>query len=113
LARFGFIRASEKPWLFDLESYRVEGDFMKVVSVSVAKAQFSSLLRRVALGEEITIAKRGVPIARLVPAYPAGGRRKLGFYAGRIWIADDFDASLADEVLDAFEGRAPGTRKKS
>jgi prevent-host-death family protein len=40
---------------------------MKQVNIREAKAQFSRLLRRVAAGEEITIANRGVPVARLVP----------------------------------------------
>ncbi len=31
------------------------------------KRSFRRLLRRVAAGEEITIANRGVPVARLVP----------------------------------------------
>jgi prevent-host-death family protein len=39
----------------------------KVFSITEAKAQFSKLLRRVRAGEEITITKYGVPVARLVP----------------------------------------------
>jgi hypothetical protein len=32
--------------------------------------------------------------------------RRLGVDAGRIEIADDFDAPLPDELLAAFEGRS-------
>ena len=32
-------------------------------------------------------------------------RRKLGAYPGKIWIADDFNAPLPEEILSAFEGR--------
>jgi prevent-host-death family protein len=39
----------------------------KVFSITEAKAQFSKLVRRAAAGEEITITKWGVPVARLVP----------------------------------------------
>jgi prevent-host-death family protein len=39
----------------------------KVFSITEAKAQFSKLLRRATAGEEITITKWGVPVARLVP----------------------------------------------
>jgi prevent-host-death family protein len=42
-------------------------DMKKVFSITKAKAQFSKLLRRAAAGEEITITKWGVPVARLVP----------------------------------------------
>jgi hypothetical protein len=27
---------------------------------------------------------------------------------GEIWMAEDFDAPLPDDLLDAFEGRKPG-----
>ena len=35
-------------------------------------------------------------------------RRRLGMYRGKFKIADDFDASLPEEVLRAFEGRLGG-----
>ncbi len=86
---------------------------MKQVSVREAKTQLSKLLRHVAAGEEICIANRGVPVARLVPV-PAGDRkRSLGAYGDTIKIADDFDAPLPDEILDAFEGVRSTTAKKS
>ncbi len=40
---------------------------MKTVNTHAAKAQFSRPLKRVALGEQITIASRGTAVARLVP----------------------------------------------
>jgi prevent-host-death family protein len=82
----------------------------KEVNTHEAKTQLSRLLRRVAAGEEITIANRGVPVARLIPV---PGQRKLGAYGETIKIADDFDAPLPDEVLNAFEGRALRKRKKT
>ena len=85
----------------------------KVFSITEAKAQFSKLLRRVAAGEEITITKRGVPVARLVPVQAQKGKRRLGFYEGKLTIPDDFDAPLPDEILDAFEGKSKQGRRKS
>lgn len=85
---------------------------MKAVNTHEAKTRFSALLRRVAAGEEITIANRGVPVARLVPVPPAKPQRKLGIFGGTIKISDDFDAPLPDEILDLFEGRKPRKRKK-
>lgn len=78
---------------------------MKSVNTHEAKTQFSRLLRRVAAGEEITIANRGVPVARLVPVRSDKPRRKLGELEGQIWISDDFDAPLPEDILAAFEGR--------
>jgi prevent-host-death family protein len=78
---------------------------MKKVNTHEAKTQLSRLLRRVASGEEITISNRGVPVARLVPVRPEGGQRVLGDLRGKIWMAQDFDAPLPEELLSAFEGR--------
>jgi len=85
---------------------------MKTVNTHEAKTRFSSLLRRVATGEEITIANRGVPVARLVPVL-SGKTRKLGAFRGQMVISDDFDAPLPEEILDSFEGRTRRPRKKS
>ncbi|MCA9928027.1 MAG: type II toxin-antitoxin system Phd/YefM family antitoxin [Anaerolineales bacterium] len=74
-----------------------------VVNVHEAKTHFSKLIKRVSLGEEIIIAKSGQPVARLVPLKASQSKRVPGSAKGQIWIADDFDAPLPDEILDAFE----------
>ena len=86
---------------------------MKTVNVHQAKSQLSRLLRAVATGEEIIIANRGVPVARLSPAAKEGPKRKLGDMAGQIWIADDFDAPLSGDLLGFFEGREAEKPKRS
>jgi prevent-host-death family protein len=83
----------------------------KAVNTHEAKTQFSRLLKRVAAGEEITIANRGVPVARLVPVLSQESKRQLGAYGDTIKIADDFDGPLPDEILDLFEGRRRRRRK--
>jgi len=57
----------------------------------------------VAAGEEVVIAKAGVPVARLVPVVLPVDQRPLGTEKGRVFIADDFDAPLPAEVLNSFE----------
>ena len=47
---------------------------MDSVGAFDAKTHLSELLERVARGEEITITRRGRPIARLVPVEPSGMR---------------------------------------
>ena len=74
-----------------------------VVNIHEAKTHLSRLLQRVAAGEEVTIARSGVPVARLVALEPKA-KRPLGFARGEIWIADDFDAPLPDDLLAAFYG---------
>jgi len=75
---------------------------MPKYNVHEAKTQLSKLLERVAAGEEVIIAKSGVPVARLVPAAPVPAR-PLGTEKGRVFIADDFDAPLPKDILKAFE----------
>jgi prevent-host-death family protein len=73
------------------------------VNIHEAKTHLSRLLQRVAAGEEVTIARSGVPVARLVAVEPKA-KRPLGFARGEIWIADDFDAPLPDDLLKLFYG---------
>jgi prevent-host-death family protein len=44
---------------------------MQTVGADEAKTHLPALLNRVATGEEITITRHGVPVAKLVPAPPA------------------------------------------
>ena len=75
------------------------------VNIHEAKTHLSRLLQRVAAGEEVTIARAGVPVARLVAVQgPPKKIRPLGMDRGRIWVADDFDAPLPDDLLKTFYG---------
>src|SRR6266403_1903950 len=85
---------------------------MKKVNTHEAKTQLSRLLRRVAAGEEITIANRGVPVARLIPVTAEETTRKLGLFRGQMTIPEDFDAPLPEDILDAFGGKVPRTKTK-
>jgi len=77
------------------------------VNIHQAKTHLSRLLQRVAAGEEITIAHAGVPVARLVAIEPKKRKiRPLGMDRGRVWVADDFDAPLPEDLLAAFYGGA-------
>ncbi|MDB9421913.1 type II toxin-antitoxin system Phd/YefM family antitoxin [Microcystis aeruginosa] len=80
---------------------------METVNIHQAKTNLSLLLSRVELGEEIIIANRGVPIARLVPIRTSLGRRSsLGQDRGKFIVPDDFNAPLPEDILVAFEGGA-------
>ena len=77
------------------------------VNIHEAKTHLSRLLRRVAAGEEVTIARAGVPVAKLIAAGPQSKLRPMGMDEGKIWIAEDFDAP--DPVLEALFNDAPIT----
>ena len=76
------------------------------VNIHEAKTHLSKLLHRVMAGEEIIIAKAGQPVARLIPFAQEPERRTPGSARGKISMADDFDAPLPNEILDAFEGNS-------
>jgi prevent-host-death family protein len=76
---------------------------LREVNVHDAKTHLSRLLRRVAAGEEIVIARAGVPVARLVPVEQRPAR-VFGIDHGRFEVPEDFDAPLPDDVLRNFEG---------
>ena len=78
---------------------------MKRVNIHEAKTQFSRLVDAAAAGEEIIIAKAGVPAARLGPIVQTKPSRRFGVLKGKVVIADDFDAPLPEDVLADFEGR--------
>ena len=75
----------------------------KTVNVHEAKTHLSRLLARVERGDEIVIARSGRPVARLIPLRSKTPERVLGGARGEVWIADDFDAPLPDDVLADFE----------
>ena len=75
----------------------------RVVNVHEAKTHLSRLLAEVERGHEVTIARAGRPVARLVPAEPPL-RRELGLERGQIWISEDFDEPMPDEWYDEWYG---------
>lgn len=75
---------------------------MEFVNVHHAKTHLSRLLEKIALGEEVVIAKNGRPVAKLVP-FPREPRRP-GRLAGKIRMSPDFDAPLPEAIAAAFRG---------
>jgi len=64
----------------------------------------AQLLQHARQGEEIIITENKQPVARFVLLpQEAGARRVPGSAKGQLWIADDFDAPLPEELLAAFE----------
>ena len=72
------------------------------VNIHEAKTHLSRLLERVAMGEEVVIAKAGTPVAKLVPV--ASGRRTFKFDSakGKFVVPDAFNDPLPKEIEDLF-----------
>ena len=75
---------------------------MATVSVHQVKIHLSRLLARVEAGEEVIIARNGLPVARLVP-YALSGRPQFGSWKDRITVDDSCFDALPDEELAAWE----------
>ena len=76
---------------------------MVTVNVHEAKTHLSRLLKQVEAGEEVTIARNGKPVARLVSSKKRG-KRKPGSMAGLFTVPDSFFDPLPEEELAAWEG---------
>ncbi len=73
------------------------------VNVHEAKTSLSKLLARAEQGEEVVIARHGVPAVRLVPIrQPKRRDLPFGLWAGKVVFADGFDESDA-EVAALFD----------
>ncbi|MGI8410705.1 MAG: type II toxin-antitoxin system Phd/YefM family antitoxin [Pyrinomonadaceae bacterium] len=75
---------------------------MTQVNVHEAKTNLSKLIDKAEKGEEVIIAKNGIPKVRLVPIKPEC-KHWFGMDEGKGWIADDFD-ELPPDILAAFYG---------
>ncbi len=77
---------------------------MPVVNVHQAKTQLSRLLARVEAGEEVVIARRGEPVAKLISCNPVG-KRQPDILKGKLVVPDSFFDPLPEEELKRWEGR--------
>ncbi len=72
------------------------------ISVREAKSQLPHILRLVEAGEEFTISRNGIPVARLV-GVARRTPRVLGQGAGEAVLGEDFFDELPEDLLRAFE----------
>lgn len=75
---------------------------VRIVNVHEAKTHLSRLLEAVERGEDVTIARAGKPVARLVPA-ARPPRREAGAWKGRVTMAEDFDDTPVDLVASFYD----------
>jgi prevent-host-death family protein len=69
---------------------------MRIVNIHEAKTHLSRLVDEAIRGGEVIIARANQPLVKLVPVAEALPARRLGTAAGRMHIAEDFDAPLPD-----------------
>lgn len=78
----------------------------KVVNIHAAKTHFSKLVEEVEAGAEVTIARAGKPVLRLVKYEEETQVRKLGFAKGEI-------SDLTDSAWEALDAKFNALFEKS
>jgi prevent-host-death family protein len=74
------------------------------VNIHEAKTHLSRLVERVEAGEEITLARAGRPVARLVPYVRPAKPRTPGLWKSRIRLAPDWDSPETNaEIAELFD----------
>ena len=75
---------------------------MLAVNMHQAKTNLSKYIEMVNQGEQVIICKNGHPVA-VINAYPTNqGKRKLGAWKGKVWMANDFD-TLPTDFMEHFK----------
>lgn len=85
------------------------------VTIHEAKTQLSRLIAAVERGEEVVIARRDKPVARLVAMAPERPQRRLGFLAGmmplevvdRLTSDPALDAEIERDFMESIESQEP------
>ena len=73
-------------------------------NIHEAKTHLSKLIERAENGEEVIIARAGIPVVKLVRVEDSKVPRKPGLLKGKIWMSDDFDDE-DPEINAMFEGK--------
>jgi prevent-host-death family protein len=76
---------------------------MSTVTIHDAKTNLSKLIARVEAGEEIIIARRKTPVARLTPVRAPPVTRRFGALKGIVSVGSDFFEPLTETELGKWE----------
>lgn len=80
-----------------------------------SELRLAELVAKVLAGEEVLLARDGVPVTRMVGVEPRQhvepevAARRFGALKGQIWMADDFD-EFTPEMAAMFDGSIGGVR---
>ncbi len=77
---------------------------MKVVNMHAAKTNLSDLIKRARAGEEVIIARDGVPVAKLVSVDQQPAKRQFGALAGRLHVTASFFEPLPPDEMAPWGG---------
>jgi prevent-host-death family protein len=75
------------------------------VTIHAAKTTLSQLIERAHAGEEVVIARRDVPVARLVPIAGNAPKRRPGTLRGIVKVPKSFFEPLPADELGVWDGQ--------
>lgn len=75
---------------------------MITIGIFDMKNNFLELMNKVEAGEEVIIEDSGQQIAKIIPLKKLQKKRILGLERGKVIIHDDFNAPLADDIINRF-----------
>ncbi|MBE9062908.1 type II toxin-antitoxin system Phd/YefM family antitoxin [cf. Phormidesmis sp. LEGE 11477] len=78
---------------------------MLSVTIDEIQRNPTKYLRQVEAGKTFVILQADKAVAELRPVSTSKPLRPFGLCAGEFTVPDDFDASLPEDLLDAFEGK--------
>lgn len=74
----------------------------KPVTIHAAKTHLSRLIERACEGDDIVIARRNVPVVRLVPIRAEPSKRKFGAMKGRAKAGSAFFEPLPEDEIERW-----------
>jgi len=80
---------------------------MQIVNIHEAKTHLSRLVEQAVRGEPFVIAKAGKPLVKVtsLKTSNSGRIRRVGFFAGKISVPDDFDNLHRKQIERLFGDR--------
>lgn len=72
---------------------------MSTISIPEVEGQLSGLIELAERGQDTIFLREGRPVARLTRLDPVKKSIRYGALKQKIWIAEDFDAPLAENFL--------------
>jgi prevent-host-death family protein len=75
---------------------------MPSYNVHEAKTNLSQLLKQAERGEDVLIMRDGEPVAKLVRYAAPRKKKRLGFAAGQVWEAPNWEAPMTESEVAAL-----------
>ncbi|ETW11010.1 prevent-host-death family protein [Roseivivax marinus] len=79
------------------------------VNITEAKARLSELIAAAQRGEEVILARRGHPLARIVSTLPTKPKFRFGIAAGEVDCVPDFFEPMREDECSRWDSGGPST----